>query len=433
MRSPKLDTAGAGAPTPGTRYYAGYSSAFVEDVITHLAIGDREVLLDPWNGAGTTTSVASSQRRPSIGLDINPALLVIAKARLLTNDVGKSVRALTHEVITRAARSPVEINDDDPLLEWFTAGTVEHLRSIEQSIRDLMVNPPMASAQFTTQAALDGLSPLAASFLVVLFEVVRSFLRSYTTTNPTWVRRRGPDEKRISLAREPIAARFRMREAALHAPLHNLELFGADPQDVIAKFILGSSTALPLDDSTVGGVITSPPYMTRIDYAVLTRPELAVLGVNDAEFRALRLKMLGSPTMWSERPKPLPEWGKSATAFLNAVEGHSSKASKSYYVHYFTQYYDLLFRSLKEVARVSAPEARCALVVQDSYYKDIRADLASHIIEMARSIGWSSHKRFDFPVARTKAGMHPGARQYRTDFSATESLIVLSVSRASGV
>ncbi|WP_410712175.1 DNA methyltransferase [Bradyrhizobium sp. BEA-2-5] len=41
-----------------------------------------QVVLDPWNGSGTTTSVANGAGLTAVGIDINPAMAVVAKARL---------------------------------------------------------------------------------------------------------------------------------------------------------------------------------------------------------------------------------------------------------------------------------------------------------------------------------------------------------------
>ena len=65
-----------------------------------------------------------------------------------------------------------------------------------------------------------------------------------------------------------------------------------------------------------------------------------------------------------------------------------------------------------------------SLVVQDSYYKEQHFDLPQIVDEIGHSLGRSA-ERVDYPVARTKAAIHPGSRSYRTSFTATESLVVL--------
>lgn len=60
-------------------YYAGFADTFVEDILKKQS---QEIkIVDPWNGAGTTTFCAFAAGMESYGFDINPAMVVIAKAK----------------------------------------------------------------------------------------------------------------------------------------------------------------------------------------------------------------------------------------------------------------------------------------------------------------------------------------------------------------
>ena len=66
---------------------------------------------------------------------------------------------------------------------------------------------------------------------------------------------------------------------------------------------VASSEKLPLAEASVDIVLASPPYCTRIDYAVATSVELSLLGfVRDAGFRDLRRGLIGTTTV----PKVAP-------------------------------------------------------------------------------------------------------------------------------
>ena len=86
-------------------YYAGYSADFVRDTLATIVDSDTESsmrVLDPWNGSGTTTAVAAAQGYEAVGLDRNPALVTIAKARHLSlGSVRESLEPLLAEVICR--------------------------------------------------------------------------------------------------------------------------------------------------------------------------------------------------------------------------------------------------------------------------------------------------------------------------------------------
>ena len=62
-------------------YYAGFSKEFVRDAITSNSDFSAYSVCDPWNGSGTTTLVGAELGLKSYGLDINPAMNLIATAR----------------------------------------------------------------------------------------------------------------------------------------------------------------------------------------------------------------------------------------------------------------------------------------------------------------------------------------------------------------
>jgi ubiquinone/menaquinone biosynthesis C-methylase UbiE len=81
--------------------------------------------------------------------------------------------------------------------------------------------------------------------------------------------------------------------------------------------------------------------------------------------------------------------------------------------------------SLAELRRVLKPGGPCVLVVQDTFYKELRNDTPSILLEIAAKAGFQSGARHDFTVPRTKAGMNPKARAYRASSAAVESVLVL--------
>jgi hypothetical protein len=395
------------------RYYAGYSASFVEHALEESAPKAR-LVLDPWNGTGTTTVVAASKNIPAIGFDVNPALVVVSRARLLGAGVWASIDPLGHDVIAHA--TPVE-QADDPLRFWFTARAAGSIRGLQQSVHRLLVDSGTASQPAYETAS--GMSTLAGFFYTVLFRTVRVLIAPRAGTNPTWWKRvEEPD--RLDPSHEDIAAQFQASATELAAGLHRDNYDGG----VDVRVGLADSRSLPLEEDTIDAVVGSPPYCTRIDYGVATRPELAVLGAGEQDIKLLRSQMVGTPTMTGDHGIP-GQWGPTATAFLAGVAGHASKASGGYYTSYFRQYYAGMWCSLGELRRVMRDGAPAVLVVQDNHYKDLHNNTAKILGEMATALGFESAERHDFPVVRNRASMNPRTRQYRTKASAVESILVL--------
>jgi hypothetical protein len=188
--------------------------------------------------------------------------------------------------------------------------------------------------------------------------------------------------------------------------------------------VIAASDRLPIRDGKVHTVIASPPYCTRIDYAVATKLELAILGCPlSVEFTELRRKMIGGPVVSKEAPSLSDNWGARCLEVLETIRSHPTKGSENYYYKIFLQYYEALHKSLQEIDRVTICKANCFLVVQDSHYKDVHVDLAAHVTEMAIGLGWVLAKRVDYETTLLMARLNPRAQKYRHGTGAIESVL----------
>jgi DNA modification methylase len=405
-------------------YYAGYSREFVSDALTRFSLQSNDVVLDPWNGSGTTTEVARQMGCRGIGIDINPAMVIVSKARVLDPSVTASLQSICDDVIRKSYKSRQVIKcESDSLLHWLGQDSVASIRRLDQAIQQLLIGSG-SGCMLRTMEPFENVSTLAAFYYVALFRTVRGLLRSFYSSNPTWVKVAQSGRFRLRPSQDTIVKAFQhhVSEMIDGLSVENESASTLHQHDCSIK--LGSSNKLPVNDSAISAVVTSPPYCTRIDYAVATLPELAVMGYGDEEIRLLRQDLIGTPTIWKEQPKIDSNWGSTCLDFLEAVSHHDSQASSTYYLKNFVQYFSAINSSLKEINRVLRNDGHCALVVQDSYYKDVHNDLASMFTEMGATIGWSLSDRFDFDAGRRMVQRNPRAKQYRSDRSVTESVLV---------
>jgi SAM-dependent methyltransferase len=404
-------------------YYAGYSVKFTEDILKHLAPSESAPLrvLDPWNGSGTTTAVAAKLGHTTIGVDRNPALVIVAKGRhLAISSVDKSLDPLRSEILTVAKSMTRSIrannSEGDELRQWFTPTAVARIRAVERAIYRVLVDEE-APLTPTEPVSPQDLSLLASFFYSVLFTVTRRLTTPFRTTNPTWVRGAQRDEDCIEV---PWSMLEPMLGNASSTLLKRLTIrTDKSPQMTLLE---GSAEDLDLDQA-VDIVLSSPPYCTRIDYIIATLPELAVLAHDADDIKHLRKQMLGTPLTAGVESTVDPTWGETASAFMGEVYSHASKAASTYYFRYYVGYLKGLYESLISIDRNISPDGSIGLVVQDSYFKEVHFDLPKILTEMGGNLNRGS-QRLDYYVARTKAAIHPSARNYRATFSATESLIV---------
>lgn len=399
-------------------YYAGYADDFVEDVIGVLA-GHTKTVLDPWNGAGTTTAAAARAGLTTIGLDINPAAVVIAKARLLRSDVAASLLPLADDVVAHARQRRDTPKDRELLLRWLDPSTATGIRRLERSVSELLVSSD--GCRMTTPGVIEEISSLAALFYLALFRTARELLEPFVASNPTWIRLRVDPSDRLRVGFGALAKRLRANVLALQEASKTNEFPSIAKQPRVS---IGSSSKMPLRGSSISAVLTSPPYCTRIDYAIATLPELAVLGYDWQHVQALRAQLIGTPTIVSDRNTSPVTGSDTLQKLMRRVKRHSSYAARSYYLPFYRQYFDSMLTSLTEIDRVARRGSPIVMVVQDSWFKEVHVDTPTIIAELAESIGWRTIGKHPFAV-KTRAAAHPHRATRRTS-RAVETVSVYS-------
>lgn len=404
-------------------YYAGYPPSFASALISSARLDSSAVVLDPWNGSGTTTQVASKLGFRSIGCDINPVMVVVSRARCLSPADGDSIEPLAGKVVEQATAASQGVDDDDPLLGWFDRGSVESIRCIEISIREHLLGAWTLRPDGTH---FECMSSLAATFYVALFLTCRSLVSTFQSSNPTWLRRRKADEAQIVIERAAIVSAFGHYLDAMSNQLvagclePTLELREPGTIDIH----LADSTKLVLPEESVDFVLTSPPYCTRIDYTAATRIELAVIApLLETSPRELSRQMIGSTRVPVEEIVPDPKWGETCNRFLVSVRSHKSKASSGYYLNTHLDYFAKLASSLDRIKRVMKRGGRVILVVQDSYYKEVHNDLPAIVSEMATLNGLCLLGAKEFRLARSMSGVNPYTRVYKRQPGAVEAVL----------
>jgi hypothetical protein len=406
-------------------YYASFSAEFAREIIRTSQLDPGSTIMDPWNGSGTTTAAASVYGYSSIGIDLNPVMAVAARARLLPRAEAPSVVPLLANIEKKASMERV-CNLHDPLLEWFTPSAASGVRSIDRAIQALLVEDCPIHPTFRLAS---GLSAIAAFFYVALLRSVRALVAGFTRSNPTWIRRRIDAQNRVNPS---VSELKRIFARQVRAMLETVDAEFETPDFIASKCSLSvaSSQALPLATNSVDFVLTSPPYCTRLDYGIATSPELAALGFQlGDDLAGLRKRLIGTPTIQDVVPRADRRWGRTCNAFLKRLHNHPTKAARSYYYKTYVQYFSGISDSFSELARCIRVGAPCVVVVQDSYFKDIRVQLAQIVNEIADGSGMTLSRQVDFPISRSFLSINTKSRAYRSDAKLTESILCFTRSK----
>jgi hypothetical protein len=401
-------------------YYAGYPEGFARAIIGSIPLPAGAVVLDPWNGSGTTTYAASQLGFSSHGFDLNPVMVTVARARLLPASEADSIDPLAKEICAYNPHETRTIAEDEPLRTWFDETTAAHLRTIERNIRRQLVG---SMTQTPNGVHLENLSGLAATFYVGLFAVCRDLTGPFRTTNPTWLRKPKETEKKLGLPRRVIVQKLLKK-------LHGMAVALAGRQIVLtpelgrSHIILADTTQTALPHQSVDLVLSSPPYCTRIDYTVATRVELALMApLVQTPSKELSRQMIGTTRVPQHTIRIDEAWGERCRRFLRAVKQHPSKASEIYYYRTHLDYFEKLSTSLRHTCAALKPTGKAILVIQDSYYKEIHNDLPSIVEDIVSSCGLTLQRREDFRLSHSMTGINPHTKTYRASQAVVESVL----------
>lgn len=412
--SPKLSSKFNGEWESLFPYYAGFSKEFAAWLIEKFAVPANSTVFDPWNGAGTTTIAAAQRGLKSVGFDLNPVMAIVAKARALSQDSADLLLPLSNLLIDKAKIEPLKV---DPLSEWFASPSVDLIRAIARSIRK---NASGGLKQLGI--AGEHVSAPTAVMYVALFAACRSSLTPLRSSNPTWVRAAKSDSEKISIDREILLAKFKaaVQSATRHAYGHGL----SDQTPVPLIHVQDAATRSRI---RADFILTSPPYCTRIDYAHLTKLELAILdeALNE-HYAQFRSSLTGTALTGSAPRRRPPNLGSKCNVLLDEVKAHPSRASSGYYYKSHLDYYAKMRRALKRVCSHLQPGGKLVLVVQDSWYKDVHNDVAGILSEFCISHGLDAVDRQDFPVNRSLADVHKHRATYKQDRPTAESVLLLA-------
>lgn len=410
VRSPKLNPIGP----RWYRYYAGFDPGFVSDICDAFAVEEGAAVLDPWMGSGTTLGVAATRGVDVAGIDLNPAMVVVAKGRLLASDTLSSLEPLGAEILSTS--TSVSYSDGpDPLRHWLSAESAGWVRGLAHQIRQVLTTDTVGPCE------VDSLSSLASFYFVALFETVTQAVRSYGSRNPTWIKRATSYDGAVELSKNQLAESFSASVKRLAVYLRSARNITPETHDA-ASLSTGDSRAMPFEAATFDAIVTSPPYLTRLDYVMGHAPELAILGFDGDEIRVLRDRMIGTPTR-NDEPGQTVALGEVSDRILKQVRDHDSYAARSYYEPNFRQYFVGMATSFDEIERVGKPGGSVLLVVQDSRFKDIHIDLAAALTSMGEYRGWIPGPRKDFVNVRSMAQLNKNAHPIARSTKPVESAI----------
>ncbi|HEX8771153.1 MAG TPA: hypothetical protein VF711_10340, partial [Acidimicrobiales bacterium] len=282
-------------------------------------------ILDPMCGSGTVLSMASEHGHTAVGYDLDPLAVLMSHVAVAPVDRARLEGAATDvtSVARRSRAGALPWRDEETrsfARYWFGERQRLQLTRLARSVN--------AVEDFTTRSVLQ----VALSRVIVTKSPKASLAADTSHSRPHRV---------IDSSEYDVVGGFEQSVRQLGNLLDKRTLVG----DAVVKH--GDARCLDVADGTIDLVVTSPPYLTAIDYLRGHRLALIWFGYSVSELRGIRSSSVGA-----ERGL---ETSDPATARMVRMIESSCAAPKLLPRSTIARYADDLVRLSAELYRVCRP------------------------------------------------------------------------------
>jgi ubiquinone/menaquinone biosynthesis C-methylase UbiE len=227
-----------GYATHGLFPYRGkFHPQLVKGLLNILSIKPGEIILDPMCGSGTLNVEASLLGIDSIGIDVSPFCRFMTRVKCQSLNLPKEL------LLTMC-------NDTEKWFKFFSNG------KINGKLKRIKDTDKLKVYELALLAYLDAMGYARRVVKAGHRELFDKVLRRYQATV-------------LQTIDNSVISRINLGNATI---------------------LEGEARSLPIEDSTIDCIVTSPPYSFAIDYAENDAPQLEYLGYN---VDSLRSNMLG--------------------------------------------------------------------------------------------------------------------------------------------
>ena len=328
-----------------------FTGDLIHALVDEWELDERDNILDPFAGAGTTLIAAKERGVRCSGYDLSPLAVLASNTKTA---VFCRERLESAWVTLKTSLGPSN------------GGGVR--RTYAELVRKAL--PEGRLHEFDTIAGrigeIDCLPSERDFFRLALISVIPRF--SHAVANGGWLRWSPHDA-----GADTVADSFKAR----------VEMMLSDVRDAGScsdswKARIADARSLPDRDATYTAVITSPPYPNRHDYTRIFGVELMFAFLDWEQTRKLRYQSFHShPEARPERP-PADEY-ESPEALESSIRDLSDKRIQRMLRGYFLD----MYLCLREVTRVCSGGAKVAVVVGNARY----GGKAIHVDEYTAELG----------------------------------------------
>jgi len=338
----------------------GFSKELVFKLVDMFNLKGGDWLLDPFCGCGTTNLACKQLGINSIGFDTLPVSIFVSKVKTTDYEISQLKKSVK-EFLKIKFRKPY-VNVSNNVKCAFSRFVLEDIIIFMDEIMKIKDND-------------------TRNFL--LLGLINSAMKcSYAFK----------DGGVIKLKTKSVPPLRDMLRRQLYTMIHDLEHFETKPCSAIIDYC--DARKLKLDDNSVDAIITSPPYLNKIEYTRIYEIE--------QELFLPKEKTIGIRSFIGLREKNLEKDFSEIDIFFDSPDNTPLTAKA---------YIEDMLQVIKEMYRVCKPGAKVAVVVGNACFPTGVVDVDVILSNIAEKIGFHAsqilvlNKRVCTTPSRRKVGI----------------------------
>lgn len=303
-------------------------------------------ILDPMMGSGTVVALARSKGHKALGVDIDPLAVLISRTWTTTANA-KKAQAKAREVLGRARKIfaglsegrayPKDADEETRRFVsfWFDGYARRQLTALSLAITGVR------------NEDIRNILLCALSRLIITKQSGASLAKDLSHSRPHKSFKRAP------------AKPFRKFLKAVERVTKNCVQQNQTKRGPAPRLFLGDARALPVPDSSIDLVLTSPPYLNAIDYIRCSKFSLVWMGYRIPALRLLRAESVGAD-LGDEASSKDPE----IIAIIDDLKVRPQLSNRACAA--LAHYIDDMRNAMRETARVLAPGGNAVYVIGEN-------------------------------------------------------------------
>lgn len=339
------------------RYTAGFSALWVRELLKEESLKGRSRIIDPFAGSGTVLIESEFQNLEARGIEAQPYIQRIAKAKLSWNENIEDFKLHSQKLLEYAKKlKPAKYEYNDLINQCYPPEILERLDNLKRAFIK---------------------SKGSETIMEFNWFIITSILRITSPVGTAQWQYVQPDKKKANFV-DPYDA-FQNKLDQMISDMQEMQKMYPDATKAFVN-IDDARKITSIDDNWGDLVITSPPYANNYDYADATRLEMSFWGditgwknlqevVSIKLVRACSQHVAGMKSTVEEYlndPVLKPIVNELSDVYEQLGSIRLTKGGKKNYHFMIVSYFKDLADTFVQLRRVTSSNAKMCFVIGDS-------------------------------------------------------------------